>query len=184
MTAPIKQRLIFGSAVEALLKAAEGNVKADTERKLNELRMFFRKPVDPAYPADHWALAVRLVGADLNPKDLHEEQHRKLGSKTVRQFAETFMGKAMFTAAKVMGVGRSLSRMTNNLRTGANFIETKLTTLDERSYELWVSDVSGVPGFYIGLIEAGADYIPGWTDQMRIKAREGDGCVYTLKRTR
>jgi uncharacterized protein (TIGR02265 family) len=184
MTAPVKQKLIFGSVVESLLKTAEGNVKADTERRLAELRMFFRKPVDPAYPAEHWALAVKLIGADLYPADLYEEQHRKLGAKTVRQFADTFVGKAMFTAAKVMGVGRSLSRMTNNLRTGANFIETKLTNIDERSYELWVSDVSGVPGFYIGLIEVGADYLPGWTDQMRIKSLDGDACTYTLKRTR
>src|SRR5688572_31217171 len=48
------------------------------------------------------------------------------------------------------GVTRSLQRMTNNLRTGANFIETKFTTLDERTHELWISDVSDVPGFYAG----------------------------------
>src|SRR5688572_26154973 len=82
------------------------------------------------------------------------------------------------------GVTRSLQRMTNNLRTGANFIETRFVTLDERTHELWISDVSGVPGFYAGLIEAGADYIAGWTDEMRIKERDGEACVYTLRRTR
>src|SRR5690348_10534156 len=126
-----KQRLIFASVVEALLKTAEGNIKPETEKKLGELRMFFKKPVDPAYPAESWARAVRLISADMFPGESPEEQHRKLGGKTVRQFAETFMGKAMFTAAKVMGVKRSLQRMTNNLRTGANFIETRFETLDE-----------------------------------------------------
>jgi len=179
-----KQKLIFASSVEALLKAAEGNIKPDTERKLGDLRMSFRRPVDPAYPADHWAQAVRLIGGDLFPDESPEEQHRKLGGRTVKQFAETFMGKAMFAAAKVMGVTRSLQRMTNNLRTGANFIETKFTTLDERTHELWISDVSDVPGFYAGLIEAGADYMTGWTDEMRIKQRDGAGCLYTLRRTK
>jgi uncharacterized protein (TIGR02265 family) len=179
-----KQKLIFGSSIEALLKAAQGSIKPETEKRLGELRMNFKKPVDPAYPAEHWASAVRLIAADLFPGDSAEEQHKKLGGKTVRQFADTFMGKAMFSAAKVMGVKRSLQRMTNNLRTGANFIETRLTTLDENTHELWISDVSEVPGFYAGLIEAGSDFISGWTDQMTIKGREGAACTYTLKRTR
>ncbi|MBK7857341.1 MAG: DUF2378 family protein [Archangiaceae bacterium] len=166
------------------MKAAEGSIKPDTERQLNELRMWFRKPVEPAYPAENWAQAVRLIAADLFPGESAEDQHKKLGGKTVRQFADTFMGKAMFSAAKVMGVKRSLQRMTNNLRTGANFIETRLTTLDDNNHELWISDVSEVPGFYAGLIEAGADYISGWTDEMKIKARDGVACTYTLKRTR
>ena len=179
-----KQKLIFASSVEALLKAAEGNIKPETERRLGELRMGFRRPVDPAYPAESWASAVRLIASDLFPGESPEEQHRKLGGKTVRQFAETFMGKAMFSAAKVMGVKRSLQRMTNNLRTGANFIETRFTVIDDRNYELWISDVSDVPGFYAGLIEAGADFMSGWTDEMRIKERDGDACTYTLRRTK
>lgn len=184
MAEPAKQKLIFASSVEALLKAAEGNIKPETEKQLGELRMHFRKPVDPAYPAEHWAQAVRLVSRDMWPGESPEEQHKHLGERTVRQFAETFMGKAMFAAAKVMGVTRSLQRMTNNLRTGANFIETKLTTLDERTHELWISDVSDVPGFYAGLIEAGKDFMPGWTDEMRIKQRDGAACTYTLRRTK
>jgi uncharacterized protein (TIGR02265 family) len=184
MTHAGKQRLIFASSVEALLKAAQGAIKPDTERKLGELRMWLHKPVDPAYPADNWAAAVRVIAADLFPQESFEEQHRMLGGKTVRQFADTFMGKAMFSAAKVLGVKRSLQRMTNNLRTGANFIETRFTPIDDRTYELWISDVSGVPGFYAGLIEAGADYMPGWTDEMRIKERDGEACTYTLRRTR
>lgn len=184
MAEPDQQKLIFASSVEALLKAAEGNIKVDTEKKLNDLRMYFRRPVDPAYPAEHWAQAVRLVARDMFPSESPEEQHRGLGSRTVKQFVETFMGKAMFAAAKVMGATRSLQRMTNNLRTGANFIETRFTTLDERTHELWISDVSDVPGFYAGLIEAGKDYLPGWIDQMTIKQRDGEACAYTLKRTR
>ncbi|MBL8952178.1 MAG: DUF2378 family protein [Myxococcaceae bacterium] len=179
-----QQKLIFASSVEALLKAAHGNVKPETTRRLGELNMTYGKPIDPAYPADVWATAVRVIGADLFPKESPEDQHRKLGALTVKQFAETFMGKAMFTAAKVMGVQRSMQRMTNNLRTGANFIETKFTTIDDRNHELWISDVSDVPGFYAGLIEAGADYMSGWADEMRIKQREGEGCLYTLRRTR
>src|SRR5438067_13445346 len=97
------QKLIFASSVEALLKAAQGNIKVETEKKLGELRMGFSRPVDPAYPAESWASAVRLIAADLFPQESYEDQHRMLGGKTVRQFADTFMGKAMFAAAKVLG---------------------------------------------------------------------------------
>ncbi|MGQ0508074.1 MAG: DUF2378 family protein [Myxococcaceae bacterium] len=176
-------KLIFGPSVEALLKAARGSVSVETEGKLRALGLPLDGRVEPAYPAEAWASAVKLISKELFPAQPEEEQHRQLGRKTVKQFADTVMGKAMFTMAKVIGPQRSLQRMTNNLRTGANFIETRFTVIDVRTQELWISDVSDVPGFYAGLIEAGADYMEGWSDEMRITRREGKSCLFTLRRT-
>ena len=178
------QKLIFTSVIESLLSTAKGNISKGTEKQLNALGLSFTGKLLPAYPAEAWAEAVRLISNDMFPGAQPEEQQRKLGRKTVSHFADTFMGKAMFTAAKVMGARRSLQRMTNNLRTGANFIETRFTVVDERTHELWISDVSEVPGFYAGLIEAGGDYMEGWADEMRVKSREGPGCLFVLKRTK
>ncbi|MCU0698456.1 MAG: DUF2378 family protein [Myxococcaceae bacterium] len=177
----VPERLIFGSSVEALLKTASGKVSKDTDAKLRRLGMALDRKLEPAYPATNWAEAVRLIGADLFPNESPEKQANKLARLTVKNFAETVMGKAMFTAARVFGARRSLQRMTHNLRTGANFIETRFTEIDETTHELWISDVSGVPGFYAGLVEAGSDFMEGWVHEMRIKQLDGPGCLYELK---
>lgn len=176
-------KLIFGTAVEPLLTVSAGKLSAAGLQKLGALRIGPPHRVEPAYPADHWAQAVQIISRELFPKLPPDEQHRALGKLTVTQFAEGFMGRAMFTAAKVFGAKRSLERMTRNLQTGANFIQTRTIHVDDRTMELWMNDVSGVPGFYAGLIGAGAEFMPGWPDVVDITAREGDACTYTLRIT-
>lgn len=177
------ERLVFGNVVESLLKASKGRVSEPALERLKRLGISYDRKLEPAYPADTWAEAVRVIAADLFPNEAPDTQHNKLGRLSVKLFAETVMGKAMFTAAKVFGTRRSLQRMTHNFRTGANFIETRFTELDPLTHELWISDVSGVPGFYAGMVEAGGDFFEGWVQEMRIKTREGPACLYELKST-
>jgi uncharacterized protein (TIGR02265 family) len=177
-------KLIFSNSMEALLKVMEGRITTETQKALAALRIGPPHKLEPAYPAENWAQAVKLISADLFPSVDTYEQHRQLGRATVLQFADTFMGKAMFGAAKIIGARRSLERMTRNLRTGANFIETRFTVIDEKTQEFWMSDVTDVPGFYAGLIGAGADVIPGWPDRIEVKKREGAACLFEFQLTR
>lgn len=176
-------KLIFSSSIEALLKVAQGRIKPETQAKLAALRLGPPHKLEPAYPAEDWARAVQLIAADLFPHLEPDAQHRELGRATVLQFADTFIGKALFAAAKLVGARRSLERMTRSLRTGANFIETRFRVVDDKTQELWINDVSGVPGFYAGLICAGSEVIRGWADQMVVKERDGASCLYELTLT-
>ena len=176
-------KLIFSSAMDALLKVIQGRITPETQRALAAMRIGPPHRPEPAYPAEHWAAAVKLISADMFPGGDLYNQHRQLGRATVLQFADTLMGKAMFGAAKIIGARRSLDRMTRNLRTGANFIETRFTVLDEKTQEVWMNDVTDVPGFYAGLIGAGVDFIPGWPDRIEVKKRDGAACWYELKLT-
>ena len=176
-------KLIFGTAVEPLVTVSEGKLGEGARKRLQTLRIGAPHRVEPAYPAESWAEAVKIISAELFPKLKPDDQHRALGKLTVTQFAEGFMGRAMFTAAKVFGARRSIERMTRNLQTGANFIQTTCVHLDDRTTELWMNDVSGVPGFYAGLLVAGAEFMSGWPDQVEIKAREGVSCTYLLRVT-
>jgi uncharacterized protein (TIGR02265 family) len=49
--------------------------------------------------------------------------------------------------------------MTRNLRSGSDFIEARATSLAPRAYEIWINDVTGVPGFYQGLLERGLELV-------------------------
>lgn len=180
----VGQKLIFGTSVEPLLKVSDGKLTEGSRKKLQAMRIGPPHKVEPAYPAEHWANAVRIISGELFPSLQPDDQHRALGKLTVTQFAEGFLGKAMFAAAKILGARKSLERMTRNLKTGANFIETRYSHVDDRTNELWINDVSGVPGFYAGLIGAGAEFMPDWADVVEIKERVGDDCTYVLRHTR
>lgn len=176
-------KLIFSSSIEALLKVAAGKINPATERELGALRMGPPHKLEPAYAAEDWAKAVRLVGADLFAGQPPTQQHFEVGRATVYQFTDGFVGKAMLSAARLFGARRSLQRMSNSLRSGANFLETRLTIIDEKTLELWLNDASGVPHFYAGLLSAGHPVIPEWPDRITVKSEDGAACVLEMKNT-
>ena len=61
----------------------------------------------------------------------------------------------MFTVVHLLGPDRTVRRMTRNFRTATNYIETTCTEIAPHTYEISFNDVSGVPGFYLGLLEGG-----------------------------
>ena len=174
-------KLIFSSSVEALIKVAQGKVKPDTQRALSALRIGPPHKLEPAYAAADWAKAVRLIGADLFPGVDGDQQQYEVGRATVMEFTDGLVGRAMLSAAKLFGARRSLQRMSNSLRSGANFLQSRLTVIDEKTMELWLNDASGVPHFYAGLLSAGDPVIPGWPDRITVKSQDGDACVLELK---
>ena len=176
-------KLIFSTSVEALLKVAQGKLKPEAWKVLSSLRMGPPHKLEPAYPAEDWAKAVKLIGASLFPALDAEQQQYEVARVTVNQFTDGWLGKAMFGAVKLVGARRSLQRLTNSLRSGANFLETRLTVVDDRTLELWLNDASGVPHFYAGLLSAGSPHVQGWPDSITVKNRDGDACVLELKTT-
>ena len=177
------EKLIFSSSVEALIKVAHGKVKPPTEKALSALRIGPPHRLEPAYAAEDWAKAVRLIGADLFADQEPEQQVFEVGRATVMQFTDGLVGRAMLSAAKLFGARRSLQRMSNSLRSGANFLQSRLSILDEKTMELWLNDASGVPHFYAGLLSAGHPVIPGWPDRITVKSQDGDACVLEMKNT-
>lgn len=177
-------KLIFSSSVEPLIKVSWEKLKPETKQKLNGLRLGPPHKLEPAYPSDVWATAVKLMSADLFTELPAEEQHRELGRATVQQFTEGMLGKAMFSAARLFGARRTLERLSHNLRSGANFIETRFSIVGPDAYELWLNDVTDVPGFYAGILSSGAGKIDGWPDRIEVKHRDGASCTYTLTSAR
>jgi uncharacterized protein (TIGR02265 family) len=95
----VRQRLIFSGSVEALMKVVALNpISPEATKALVPLRMGAGFKMEPAYPADDWAKAVKIIGADLHPNEQPDEQHRLVGRATVLQFADSLMGKALFAA--------------------------------------------------------------------------------------
>lgn len=175
------QPLIFATAFEPLIKLSKGKMSEATTKKLVAMRVAL--PLEPAYSPATWAETVRLISAELHPAMTPVERHRQLGRETALLFADGLMGKAMYAAARLMGPRRSLERMTRSLQTGTNFIETRYTARDERTSELWMSDTSGLPEFYAGVMTAGGEMIGGWPALVDVISGADASATYVFRFT-
>src|SRR3990167_975096 len=77
-------KLIFSGSMEALLKVVQaGRISPETQKALQAMRIGPPHKLEPAYPAENWAKAVKLISADLFPGTDLFVQHRALGMATV-----------------------------------------------------------------------------------------------------
>lgn len=138
--------------------------------------------LEPAYPAQTWAKCVRRITRDLYPDAPEIEGQRALALATVDAFASDFFGKAMFALLRIIGSDRSLKRMTQNFRGGSNFVETKVTRVSEtpRIDEVWFNDVTGVPGFYWGMLEGGISHSNGSARKVTLERTDGPSAVFAM----
>ena len=94
------------------------------------------------------------------------------------------MGKLLFGLTRLIGMERTLTRMTKNLRSGSNFHETRLTRVshDPIIDEVWMNDVSGLPGYYLGLLEGGMFHTMGFMNTVTLERTDGTEAVYRFVR--
>jgi uncharacterized protein (TIGR02265 family) len=149
------EKLVFNAAMEGLINATGQDISPRCKARLLAFGFDPKGKIQPAYPAELWAKVVKTLGEELYPGFEAVEAHRRLATRTVDEFAHTMIGGAMFTVVSLLGPDRTVRRMTRNFRTSTNFIETTCTEVAAHTYEISFNDVSGVPGFYLGLLEAG-----------------------------
>ena len=89
----------------------------------------------------------------------------------------------MFALCRLIGAERTAKRMTQNFRAGSNFVDTRLTRIRDEplTNELWINDVSGLPGFYLGLLEGGVAHTAGETYAVSYVRADGPGAVYEMR---
>jgi len=79
----------------------------------------------------------------------------------------------------MMGPRRMLERMTRNLRTGTNYLETSLQERGPTHYLLSCRPVF-IPGFYRGLFTAGLEISGARLPRVQIVRHNGDEAMYEL----
>ena len=147
--------IVYRNTVDALLERmlVRGNrLTPHLEMKLAAIGI--RRGESADVPQASWRKALPLVAGELFGSDVPEDAHRRLGALMLTSFAETLVGKALFTTLRVIGVRRGLERMAKNFRVGNNFTDSRLTGGTDNDVELWVSDVNAVPQYIRGLMEA------------------------------
>ncbi len=178
----MSEKVIFDHVIRAMF---DGTVQRLTPEGLERVKRTGIDPTAkllPAYPATTWAACARALAAELYPGLDELEATRLLARGTVDAFADGLVGRAMFGLLKLIGADRIARRMTQNFRTGANFIDTRLTRICEEplTNELWFNDVSGLPGFYLGLLQGGMHHSSGNTYRIELVRSDGVEAVYHM----
>lgn len=174
--------IVYRNTIDALLERLLIKGKKMTprlEQRLLELGVKRGETSD--LPQATWRLTLPLVAAELFPSEPADESHRKLGAAMLASFAETLVGKALFTTLRVIGVRRGLERMTKNFRLGNNYTDATLTGGTENDVELWVSDVNTVPSYIRGLMEAACTAAGGKEVVVDILRFEAPACTYRIR---
>lgn len=175
-------KLWFQSAVEGLLVRGVGSRMTPSLRaKLREAGVDLDR-LELAYSIDTMRKAIDVTVSELFQGRPRDEGLRELGRIFMRGYAETFIGAAMVQVMKLIGPRRTLERMQRNFRSGTNFIETKFEAVGPREATLWFNDVSGMPAFYVGILEEGGR-MTGAAATVTVEATADAGCTFRVKWT-
>ncbi|MBS2028062.1 MAG: DUF2378 family protein [Deltaproteobacteria bacterium] len=173
-------QVIFDNTIDGLFRALRPFVTPTGKAKIRALGLDMDGKLNPAYPAHVWASAVKIFAADAYPGLAPFEGQRRVAERTVDAFAEGVIGTAMFTLLRLVGPDRTIGRMTRNLRTGSNYVETKATQLEPHKYEIWINDVTDLPGFYLGLLERGLHLVGAKELKIELANQTGPSCTYRV----
>lgn len=181
----VSDKVIFDHVIRAMFKANLEKLSRDGVRKVAAEGIDPTQKLLPAYPAETWARCAQALAQDLYPGVEMVEATRRVARNTVDAFAHELIGKAMFALCRLIGPERTARRMTQNFRSGSNFVDTSLTRINDAplTNELWINDVSGLPGFYLGLLEGGVEHTAGKTWAVSLARTDGPAAVYHLRHT-
>ena len=174
-------KTVNGDAIDHLMHACRARLSAAARGQIAALGVAIDGPFAATYPADTWVACVKLAAAELFPDRDEVEAQRELGHLRIAVVATSLKGRALFALSRLAPREKGLGRYVARLASGASYTQTRFTVIGPRHYEIWVNDVTGVPGFWWGMLEAGAQHAAGCTDPMTIAARDGDSCTYAIR---
>ncbi len=152
----VAEKLWFSHSVEGLFVRGLGPRLTPALRAKVLAQGIDLDRLKPGYPIEDIVAVCRALLPSLWPTLSEAEGFQLLGNALLQGYSQTLLGTAMVQMMKLIGPRRSLERMQKNFRTGGNYIETRFTALGPTSVELWLSDVTGVPTFWAGMVEEGA----------------------------
>jgi uncharacterized protein (TIGR02265 family) len=173
--------IVFDNTVEALFHRAVGKrLTPRCRKRLAEAGIDLSAPLRPTYPRTTFYRGVFIVTEELFPGVPRDQALFELGGIFFNGFVETLIGKAAISVMKVLGPRRTLGRMTQNFRSSNNYMETRLEERSPSHAELWLSQCSGAPTYFQGVIHRALTIIGARGLEIRVKEVEGSSCVLDI----
>ena len=150
-------RLVFPPTVDALVRTLGPKLTPAVKDALRGHGLDLDKPLLPAWPAEHLPAWLGIFATALAPDEPRDVALRRLGRGFIAAWRGTVLGIAIGGVLRVVGPRRSLTRITRAFRAGDNYIEVRIEDLGPGHALAHLSDASGMPAYYLGVLEAGAE---------------------------
>ncbi len=181
MPAPAEE-VIFAGAVEGLFfKGLGSRVTPELQQELKAVGLDLTRQLLPAYPRKVWNAALPLAVQHVWPQLDLADGHYRLGRAIIDGFQETLLGRALAGMARVLGPMRTLGRMRQNLRTGANYNEITLTPETANVVLFWINEPFIHPGYVQGLLHGSIEISGGRNSAVEIVSRDPAGTTYRVR---
>jgi uncharacterized protein (TIGR02265 family) len=174
-----EQEIVYDNTVEALFGRALGKkLTAKCKERLKNEGLDLGNKLRPFYPREQYYRFVNIAAEELFPGN-RDKAHYQLGSAFILGFNETLIGKAVISVVRMIGARRALERMTQNFRSSNNYMQTKLTEVAPNTYELWLSQTSGAPAYFEGVLQTALS--PTSVKNLKVERANFDGTAVTLR---
>lgn len=176
----MNERLWYSQVVEAIFLKGLGSRRTAEVDQLLASEGIRADRLLPGYPVEQVVRACRKVAPVVYPGLDADAALAELGASSMRGYNETLIGRAAVAVLKLVGVRRALEKLHTSMRSGNNYLETKFTALSATSAELHLSDVSGIPSFYRGLLEEGLKMVGAKNGVMKDGAATPPGHTFVV----
>lgn len=173
--------LDFAVTYETLFRNAfASDVTPRMKERLRALGLDLDKPLLPGYPAKLWPQVMRVTAEELHPTRPFNVAAEQIARRFTHSYFDTMIGKAAALMLRAIGPMRALGRIERTLHTTNNYQRTRLTALSPTQAELWIAEVNGVTGWFVGMIEATCEHIGVRAGKVELVSEEGASATFRL----
>lgn len=171
--------IVFDNTVDGLFRRALGRtMTARCKERLKAAGLDLDAKLKPAYPRLQYYEFVNIAAEELYPRLSRDDAHYELGKQFVAGFQETLLGKAVVSLVKLLGPRKTLAKMTQNMQSSNNYMKTTLLEIDGNEYEIVLSQVSGAPRYFEGVLLRAIELSGGQNAVVKPTRGEGPGYSY------
>jgi uncharacterized protein (TIGR02265 family) len=145
-----EQRVLFEHAVDALFNRTLGKRLDNKARERLKAAGLDIEHIDRPVPVAVWRQCLRIAMEEVYPHLSLDEASLQMGKDLATGYIQTIQGKAAAAMVRLLGPKRSLPRMTMNLRSANNFVETTVRELGPGKYEITINEHHGFPRYIEG----------------------------------
>ncbi len=173
---PPTEQIEFSQSVEGLFVKGI-SLSADTRNALRAAGLDLDRPLRPGYPAADVHRWIELVARVQFPELTIADGVRRIGNRAISGLEDGLIGKAMAAGLKLIGPKRALQRVDRIFKSNNNYQTATLLELTETSAKVQMSDVFGLPWFYVGVFEAAVRAIGAKDAKIELLTSPPPGCV-------
>jgi len=170
---------VFDNTVDGLFRRALGRrMTPHCRERLKAAGLDLDAKLRPAYPRLQYYRFVNIAAEELYGGMSRDEAHYELGKQFMVGFQETLLGKAVTSLVKLLGPKKTLAKMTQNMQSSNNYMKTSLKELGPGDFEITLSQVSGAPRYFEGVLFLAVSLTGGANARVVPTRSDGPGCVY------